>query len=1163
MIKEKDSLSNYHPSLLWRCLGRVVLGNQDVGLGIFKSLILNPKSLIIILLLYFSPFFISSPSGRPGGATFASHLMGGEITWECQGSGQYIFKLTFYRDCNGINTPPISVALSVFNHPSISTINLTLLSQTDISPTCNGAGPTISCAIAESQPLWPTSGSPVAGAVQESVYQSAPITLNGVPPPQGWIFAYSDCCRNASLSNLQNASSYGFTLRAVMYPYNGQNANLCFDSSPSFLESPSTVICLGSPFTYNHNAYDPDLDSLSFSWAEPLDDFTGVYALGTNPAPIPFTVGYSYDSPLPGTTQNPANVPALINPATAEISFTSYTQGYFVTNVKVEAWKCGILVAEIYREIQVVLLPCAVNATPVVTYTSYQAVVQAGTLVSFTLNGNDPGFLADGVTPQTLTINASGTQFGSGFTNASSGCLNPPCATLSASLPVSAPNTISTIFNWQTTCDHISYNTICNTVSNTYTFVFRVKDDFCPAPAENISTVAITVLATPIAASPQVNCVSVLPNGDVTLTWTTPADPDGTYNGYFIYTSASSTGPFTVLDSVLTFTQTTYTHIGANAGAAPVYYYIQSRSGCFGQVFTPPIDTVQSIYLNVTNPGNGTASLFWNPVASPNVPTSTGIYSIYEEHPAGVWALTTSTTNINFIDSIFVCNATINYRVEIADNTGCVSVSSIDGGPFQNIIVPNIPVIDTLSVDDANNALMSWNVNPSSDVAAYVIYIFNGTAWLPIDTVFGINNTTYNYLLSNADLGSEQYRLAAYDSCGNISPLGTAFSTMYLTSVAEICNRSVVLNWTAYSTLGTGLATYRIYESTVGLTGPFTEIGTVPVGTLTYTVASLAALTTYYYKIEAVDSSGTKTVSSNRISFYSATPIPPQFSYLRKVSVLDPNQVDITCHIDIAAATLKYKIMRSFDNVSANYKLIGSVPSSAASPIIYSDYKVLTDNYSYYYRIINVDSCGYDGLQTNIGRTILLTALSNSLTLENTLNWNDYEGWSGVIASYNIYRGIDGSMDPTPIATIPFSGTGINTYTDDISMLLSGEGVFNYYVEAVEGMGNIYGFTEFSLSNIAEAYQNPRVFIPNAFRPEGEINKVFIPVTTYVGLTEYEFSVFNRWGLQVFTTNNVDQGWDGNHGNEKAALGVYVYLVRFKSSKGEYIEFKGSVTLLR
>ena len=154
-------------------------------------------------------------------------------------------------------------------------------------------------------------------------------------------------------------------------------------------------------------------------------------------------------------------------------------------------------------------------------------------------------------------------------------------------------------------------------------------------------------------------------------------------------------------------------------------------------------------------------------------------------------------------------------------------------------------------------------------------------------------------------------------------------------------------------------------------------------------------------------------------------------------------------------------------------------------------------------------------------------------------------------------------METTPFVNVPFTGSGINTYTDDISTLLQGEGVFDYYIEALEGMGDTYGFSENSLSNVAEAYQDPRVFIPNAFRPNGIYNHVFIPVTTFVDFTEYEFTVFNRWGLQVFTTKNVDQGWDGTNGNTKCDFGVYVYLVRFKTSKGDYREFKGTVTLLR
>ena len=159
----------------------------------------------------------------------ASHLMGGEITWECMQSGptqgMYIFQLKVYRDCNGISITPTTQTLIVHNHPSIFNINLTILpnSPTDISPSCdpiNSGNPQLSC-LGGGQ-----------GAVEEYVYVSLPIVLPGVPPAGGWHFTWDDCCRNGAISN--GFANEGFTLRAVMYQYNGpggpQNTTPCFDS---------------------------------------------------------------------------------------------------------------------------------------------------------------------------------------------------------------------------------------------------------------------------------------------------------------------------------------------------------------------------------------------------------------------------------------------------------------------------------------------------------------------------------------------------------------------------------------------------------------------------------------------------------------------------------------------------------------------------------------------------------------------------------------------------------------------------------------------------------------------------------------------------------------------------------------------------------------------
>lgn len=1084
----------------------------------------------------------------------ASHVMGGEITWDCLGGGQYVFSVKLYRDCNGAD-PPAGIILDVQNYSPVTSVPLGLVLQKDISPVCNISGPAISCLAASSQPGWPSSSTPIAGAVQEILYQSAPITLTGVPPADGWIFTYMGCCRNGAVSNLVSPSTRGYTMRAVMYSYNGQNENPCFDSSPKFLEIPATIICVGTAVSFNYNAYDPDLDSLHYSWAQPLDTDTGSF----DAVPIPFASGYSYNSPLPGIVQDPSNIPATLNSASGEITMTSYTQGSFITVVKVESWKCRKLVSEIFREVQIILLPCSANNAPVVSYTTYQDTVEAGELISFILNANDGGFLPDGITPQTVTLTATGSQFGTGYTSATSGCIKPPCATLSPPPPSSAPVNASMTFNWQTTCEHVLNNSTCSRESNTYTFVFTAKDDFCPVPAQQISTVSITVLAPSVVASPSLRCISVSASGDAALTWVIPADTGVSFNSYEIYSSGSLTGPYTLIDSVLFAGQTTYTHIGANAHLAPVYYFVRTKSAC--GILSPALDTLRSIHLNVTNPGNGTAVLGWNSIASPALSSTSANYKIFEEFPSGTWALTGTTTGLTLIDSIFICSADINYRVEIADVSGCSSRSSIDGGTFQNTIVPAIPTIDTVSVDDNNNVLINWNVSPSTDLEGYVIYKFSSGIWLSIDTVFGLSNISFTNYSSSSATESEQYRLTAYDSCENVSPLGNVYKTIYLTGSAEICTRSAVLNWTAYDRIGTGLAGYYIYQSASGPAGPYTLAATSGPSALTDTISGLAANQMYCFKIVAFDSSGTTTASSNRFLFYSAAPIPPLFSYLRKVSVVDPNMVDITCYVDTAASTQSYKILRSPDTATVNYVQIASVPAGVSSTISHRDVNVQTDKYSYYYKVVNVDSCGFDGIVTNIGRTILTTVMGRS-DYTNSITWNDYEDWLGNVMSYNIYRGVDGTFDPLPIANIPYTGAGTNTFSDDIYTNLQGHGIFSYYVEAVEGMGNMYGFSENSISNIAEAYQEPQVFVPNAFKPSG-INSVFKPVTTYVNISDYELMIFNRWSDKIFSTTDQEQGWDGTHNGKKSEIGVYVYLLKFKTSRGEYIEQKGVVTLIR
>jgi gliding motility-associated-like protein len=89
--------------------------------------------------------------------------------------------------------------------------------------------------------------------------------------------------------------------------------------------------------------------------------------------------------------------------------------------------------------------------------------------------------------------------------------------------------------------------------------------------------------------------------------------------------------------------------------------------------------------------------------------------------------------------------------------------------------------------------------------------------------------------------------------------------------------------------------------------------------------------------------------------------------------------------------------------------------------------------------------------------------------------------------------------------------------------------------------------------------------VPTGFSPNGDgLNDWFRPLGSAEFVSEYQMTVWNRWGQEVYrSVNPTDQGWDGTYKGQPAITGVYAYVITYKNIFGESKLVKGNVTLTR
>lgn len=276
---------------------------------------------------------------------YATHIVGGFISYRFISGTTYEVKLTIYRDCTS-STP--------FDGTPGSTTNAILGlfdSNNNLVNTFGLVNPVITTVQAPTDNPCLQINTNVC--VEEGVYTTT-ITLPS--STQGYTLVHERCCRNGSITNVFDPGNQGAAYAAYIPP-----TGTFHNTSPVFNTLPPLFICISSPLVLNYSASDADGDVLTYSLCTPYNGGDV-----TNPAPnppvgpplsnIPWQSPYSTSNLLGGTS------PLSIDPNTGVITGTPSTIGQFVVGVCVSEYRNGQLIATYLRDFQFNVTQCNIPA---------------------------------------------------------------------------------------------------------------------------------------------------------------------------------------------------------------------------------------------------------------------------------------------------------------------------------------------------------------------------------------------------------------------------------------------------------------------------------------------------------------------------------------------------------------------------------------------------------------------------------------------------------------------------------------------------------------------------------------------------------------------------------------------------------------------------------